>query len=97
MTALVNAAFLYAYKSVDAEILTQAENEGKDYGTAAVVALQIGSCMYVANTGDSRAVLSRCVQESISAVACILEREHIKYSMAQGSRKHQTPCVGQAA
>lgn len=59
-----------AFEDVDEEIIKQAENKGKRYGTTAVCALVVGRILYVAHCGDSKAVLFR------DGAAVELTRDH---------------------
>lgn len=51
------AALFSAFKEVDRDWEAQARRHGFEDGTTAIVALFIGEVLYVANTGDSRAIL----------------------------------------
>eukprot|EP00898_Chlorokybus_atmophyticus_P005545 jgi/Chlat1/5992/Chrsp4S06193 len=55
--ASVSTAMMRAFEQVDQEILAMTKEQGTRDGCTALVALLLGQALYIANAGDSRAVL----------------------------------------
>lgn len=70
-----------AFENVDQEIIATAERHNKRYGTTAVCALVIGSELFVAHAGDSRAVLYR------DGAAVQLTRDHKPASVPEERKR----------
>ncbi|PSC67886.1 phosphatase 2C 24 [Micractinium conductrix] len=77
----VEAALTAAFEGADEEIVGKAIERGDRYGTTAVCALRIGSALYAAHAGDSRAVLCR------DGHAVSLTRDHKPASVPEERRR----------
>lgn len=60
----IEGALTRGFEKTDSEILKKAEREKWSHGTTAVVCVIIGDLLYIANTGDSEAVLSERESEN---------------------------------
>lgn len=74
----IKKCFTEAFKKTDDDFLKQATKVKPSWkdGTTVVVVLLIGSIMYIANLGDSKAVLARYSVESKKIVAISLTKDH---------------------
>lgn len=55
----VAAALVHSFEAVDREIMTRCRLEGTKGGATALAVLRVGSQLFAAHAGDTRAVLSR--------------------------------------
>lgn len=72
----VENAIRIGFDKTDKSILNKAQRENWSHGTTAVVCILIGNTLYIANTGDSEAVLAVQTDDSPVLKAQLLTEKH---------------------